>query len=333
MAKTIAERGLISTTIETNSVFSFDKDTRTVEANAYYIYCLQNSLILPNQEYSRTTLILKTYNHKGASGTDSDTTMRNWLKSVIPSTENNLEVLWEAYFIKYATAADAEGVTYAGLSVEAAYRKYLYANIGLNGYFYDRLKLADQVGIIQRKPAASTATLADVVAFYRDYGRSATDSVNTVETTLLSFNKPFVDSLTVAEAYAILQTKALNDEVSIVDSADKVMSYARAISEIFNVTEGMKLVFSKTFGADIVTVADAIAKTERKVVVDSVSFEDNLAIVIGYARSSAEGVVVNEAIALVMSVAIPDAVTLNDNLLYGFNGYAAEQYGAWNYGA
>jgi len=223
------------------------------------------------------------FDNKGLVGqrTDWRLAMRDFLQLAVPSGETDLNELWIAYFDKYSSTPDDENVTYAGLSMESAYRKFLSQNVGGNSQYYpvfndqvlfseksqfkftkrfsDQAYLADVALILLGKIAAFTDSLElqdfflpRRTSFYQDY-YELLDQAN------FFVGKGFFDSVTLSEIFTAVKkmTRVFNDSVAMTDSL-KIKHYPR-FSDAVSPSDALALRY-KTTRADSVTMTDSFDK-------------------------------------------------------------------------
>jgi hypothetical protein len=335
--KTIKDRGLLTTTLPAALEFSFDKETRRQELIYYYQYALDNTLITVIGEQSRTALIQKTFADLGGSGASWQEAMRSWLQTVIPSAETNLYKLWLAYFVKYATTPDTKGVTYGGLSVEAAYRKFLTDFIGdgssqapFTFNFTNPVFVSDQAVFKQRKVFQDTATLSELVEFIVHSIRAFNDTATLSDAMVLTQKKFFADSFVITDSMVAALKKVFADTVTITDAFTRLVTFTRTFNDSATLSETVAYIL-RIAKADTVTISDSMLYTLAKVFGDTVTISDSVEFLQTLGFDIEEFVTLSDLMLAVLIKNIADTITISDSATFAIGGYNVGNYNEGNY--
>lgn len=326
--KTIKERGISTITLPAPAVFSFDEKTRKEELVYYYQYCLTHSLITVTGEQSRTTLIRKTFNHLGGTGTTWNAAMISWLQGQLTSSSTNLYALWLAYFTLHASTPDDEGITYAGLSVESAYRRFLSDFIGGNvtlvpPYIFnssDPLMVTDSFSFKQGKVFSDTVSPSDAVNFIIHYIRTFSDSLSLSDAMIIKYKKFFNDSVTPSDAFLTRLAKGFADALGVTDSAAFKAGFIKAFNDTALVTDTVAIRRLLIY-ADSFSITDAIMYHLRIIFADSLSLSDSLVATLGFAQLFSEPLDIDDTFFIRLLKVFADSVSMSDSVSFSVGGY------------
>lgn len=326
--KTIKERGLSTITLPAPRPFSFDETTRHLELTFYYQYCVLTHIITVTGEQSRTELIRKTFVHLGATGNTWDAAMRSWLQGKLTSVETDLYKLWQAYFLLYATTGDDEGVTYAGLSMEAAYRRFLsdFIGGGSSGHspfllnFNDPLGIADLVKFSQSKAFLDTVTPSDAVNFLHRFIRTFADTMSPSDAVLFRQSKGFLDALALSDAFFVKQGKSFADTVVTSDVLATLLHAARAFADTVLATDAMHIRLG-IVKADTVLMTDSLLFRLSKAFADSFTVTDALALKMTFKMDIGDFFDIQETLLFRLNKIISDTVSVSDTVVFSLGGY------------
>lgn len=318
--KTIKERGISAITLPAPTAFSFDAQTRQLELTYYFQYCLGTGLITVTGEQARTTLIRKTFNHLGASGSTWEEAMRSWLQGELSSSETNLYKLWQAYFTAHATVADDAGITYADLSVESGYRKFLSDFIGGSTpshlIYTDSVPLADNFRLKQGKFFDEALTMSDAANFIRRYIRTFSDTAAMSDAFSSRLGKGFLDSMTMSDLANFKQKKGFNDVATLSDVFVALFHIIRTYSDTVSITDKLEL-RRYISASDSVTMSDLLSLVKlSKAFNDSMALSDLLTLVMNYRRLYTEQIDLIETVLFRLLKNYSDSITMSDSVSF-----------------
>lgn len=333
MSKTIRDRGISTFTLPEKLKFSFDVETRKIELNAYFKYCATHNLLVSSGEQSRISLIRKTFNHMGGSGSTAEDAMRSWLQVQVPSVLTDLNELWKAYFLAYSTTPDSHNVTYAGLSVEAGYRKFLYEFIGLTQNYYDTTVPTDNVKKKMGKRITENQAVTDLVSYMLGNFKTFADNITATSAIVLSQNKKLIDTVNQTDSSYKSFTKVISEGVAIQDTYSILGGALTGYKDSVPLTEIAKFQLSKVFTGDSTTLVESIAKKLGKVVTDSVTLSDSASAYIVGANRFSENMFINEVTLIMLNKNFADTISPSDTALSGYVGFGAGVFGQYIFSA
>jgi hypothetical protein len=251
----------------------------------------------------------------------------------VPSEPTILN-LWQAYFAKYSIVADGEGITYAGLSVEAGYKKYLFENIQSLDSYNDQIASSDAFRTMLGKVFSDPVAATDVMTFVKTMLRTFSDSVTAGTTTVaFSENKGMIDSINSVDSHYLSSTKVFSDSFQILDA----FALAGAGSSLYQSETSMQdsatILMSKVFSGDAISFSDGISKQQQLVFEDSFSFSDGIDFILGALHTQYDLVEVTEYVLILQMKKFEDSTEIQDGADYGFTDYNGGTFGQYYFGA
>lgn len=205
--------------------------------------------------------------------------MRDWLQITIPSGETDLNELWIQYFEKYSTVPDSASITYAGLSVEDAYRKFIIKNISgnvdLEPIFSDQFALGETIKFKLKKFFNDTTSLDDAALIIMRHIRSFSDDFTLNDGLIFGQKKFFDDTVTMLDDFIMRLGKGFHDTFTLEDLSSFVRNIRRSFSDPVSLTEGLKFIYTPRF-ADALTLDDALQLIYKSTYDDDVTLDDSL---------------------------------------------------------
>lgn len=336
--KTIKDRGLLTTTLPAPLEFSFDKQTRRQELLYYYQYAVDNALITVAGEQSRTALIQKAFADLGGSGSSWQDTMRDWLQTELSSAETSLYKLWLAYFTTYSSTPDSKGITYASLSVEAAYRKFLSDFIGdgssdppFTFNFNNPMFLSDHAVFKQGKVFQDTAALSEIINFIVHSIRAFGDTVTLSDAMVLTQKKFFADSVTITDEMVATLSKVFADTVSITDGFTRLVTFTRTFGDSATLSDAVAYLLTLA-PADTVSISDAMLYALAKVFEDEFTMSDAVEFLQTLGFEIEEFCALADAMLLTLIKNVDDTITISDVAVFAVGGYNVGNYNEGVYG-
>lgn len=327
--------GLVVNTQLAPAPFEFSAETQAIEYQAYLKYCRTEGLITTPGEQSRKNLIRKTFNDKGGSGSSWRQAMMNWLQAEVDSSATDIYELWLIYFDQFSTTPDSEGVTYANLSVEAGYRKFLYEHMGLATNFYDTISITDRVAMRRMLNISGNVTISDSVA-HQLFAASLGEAASAIEPgsmAVFSLNKKLIDTISATDLAKFKIVKGLSDSVSIVDEVALVMNGIAGISSAIGLSDSATWHMSKTLPVDTATLADVLALTLKLRASSAISLSDDCVLVEGLFDSHYDEVSTHDLVLFLIRKGLSDSITLTDEAALGNPGFGPGFFGDYYYGA
>jgi hypothetical protein len=336
---TIIESGLTTLTRPVGNLeFSFDEFTRKMELINFFSYCREYNLLTTDGEHSRLSLIRKTYNHMlSANYASSSIAEQEWLQLKTSSTSTDRETLWKLYFAQHATTPDEQGLTYAGLSLEAAYRKFLDEYIGEIFTFDENAYITELLSFRLGKVFQDSSTVSEVVSFLKQIYRQASDTCQANETVAILINKRLTDTSGIIDQLHFNITKTFYDQIVVNETYDFTGLDVQdedslSTSENNLVQDRVSISVIKVL-ADLNSVADAIFLRKDITRSDTATMSDSFSYIIGLFQNMNE-VIQNEDVALIlMNKRFYDGLSIEDDVIWGYVTFGAGKFWSYYFGA
>lgn len=333
MSKTIRDRGISTFTLPSKLKFSFDVETRKIELAAYFKYCAQHNLLISSGEQSRISLIRKTFNNMGGSGATAEEAMRDWLQTQTSSSETDLNALWKAYFLLYSTTPDMNGVTYAGLSVESGYRKFLYEFIGLSQNYYDPVNATDNVSKKLGKVFSDNQAVSDMISYILGAFNVFSDNITATSAVVLTQKKSYVDTINQSDSHYKSFTKVISEGVAIQDVYSLAGTALKGYQDTVNLAEVSRFHFSKVLTGDSAALLDSIATKLNLVYSDSIPISDNVTVLLAQSSSQSDSVDMEDVTLIILNKVFTDTITASDTAYSGYIGFGAGVFSQYLFSA
>jgi len=339
MNNTILESGITTLTRPVGvQEFSFDDFTRKMELVNFFAYCRSFNLLPVGGDYSRLFLIRLTYNHLlGASHTTSQAAELAWLQLQTSSLLSSREALWKLYFSQHAIVADVQGLTYGGLSLEAAYRKFLAEYVGEIFTFDESAFITELLTFRLSRVYQDSSTVSDVVTFLRQMFRQFSDSCSASDTVAILINRSFSDNSASLDNITMSMNRTFFDSVNVSDTFTFTGGAAQDENSLFtsegaSVNETISLSFIKVV-ADLTTVVDSISLETSVTFSDQCNVSSSLSFILGGILDVNE-VSSNEDVYLIlMNKSFFETINVTEDVITGYVGFNAGRFGSYYFGA